>query len=212
MSSFDIHEDYTTKAGVDITVVYDCSTVANARDYELDVRLPRLKKFLDKDPSHHYICNRTGHGNLYNLRKGIDKDFNMKYSSQIIYTEDIGINPDPYCVSLHLYIATMCLLGIDKIILFGADGGGSYGNNVESYYKTKQVLEDKKAAGNVSYNMVGDTSNINSSFKSRMIADLGFVPEVINCSPTTTYTVFKIMDYNETLRYLKNEIPIRSTR
>jgi len=212
MSSFDIHDSYTTKAGINLNVVYDCSTVANAKDYELSVRIPRLKKFLNLNQNNHYICNRTGRGNLWQLRQDIYPEFNREYWSQIIYTEDIGVDPTPYCVSLHLYIAIMSLLGIDKIILFGADGGGIHGNNVESYYKSDEVLADKLVAGNVNYNMVGDTNNINSTFASHMFHNLGFIPNVINCSPYSTYTVFRQMNYNETLEYLKNEVPLRNFR
>jgi len=212
MSSFEIHEDYTTKAGIDITVVYDCSTVKNNVDYELKVRIPRISKYLDSNKKHHYICNKTGRDNLFLLRESIAPEFNRKYDDQIIYTEDVGINPDPYCVSLHLYIATMCLLGINQVILFGADGGGKYGNNIQSYYKPDIIMKDKEQAGNIIYNMVGDTNNINSSFNSRMLCDLGFIPDVINCSPITTYNVFKQMDYNQTLEYLHNEITHRNSR
>jgi len=204
MSSFDIEEKHIlSKINKHFSIIFDSSTVQNAIDYELKVRIPRLTEYLDRKEDNKYICTRTDKSNLYCLRDSLGLDFNRKYASKIICTEDIGIDPNPFCVSLHLYIASLFKLNAKKVILLGADGGGKYGNSIESYYKWELVKNDKIIAGNLSYNMVGDTNNINSSYSSLMQKALGYIPKVYNCSPESTYTVFENITYDELLKELK---------
>jgi hypothetical protein len=204
MSSFDIPEKHIlSKINKQFQIVYDSSTVQNAVYYEQEVRLPRLIEYLDRPDNNKYICTNTDKDNLYWLRNKIAGDFNRKYKDKIIYAEDLGIEPSLFCVSLHLYIACLCKLGATKIVLFGADGGGKYGNSVESYYKSDFVRQDKIIAGNLDYNMVGDTNNINTTYVPLMQKTLGYIPEVLNCSPGTTYTCFKTINYEELLQILR---------
>jgi hypothetical protein len=204
MSTFDVPEDYIlSKINKHFTVVYDSSTVENAIDYEIAVRIPRLSKYLDRDEDNIYICTRTDHSNLYQLRDNLRLDFNKKYKNKIICAEDIGINPNDFCVSLHLFIACLYKMGTKKVILFGADGGSIYGNSIESYYNWRLIENDKKIAGNLTYNMVGDTNNINSTYGVLMEKSLGYIPKVLNCSPDSTYTVFEKITYEEVLKEIK---------
>lgn len=204
MSTFEVPEKYIlSKINKHFSIIFDSSTVQNAIDYELSIRIPRLTEFLDRQEDNKYICTKTDHSNLYNLRDSLGLDFNKKYKDKIICTEDIGVNPIPFCVSLHLFIACLHKMGAKQIILFGADGGGIYGNSIESYYKWKEIERDKIIAGNLTYNMVGDTNNINNSYSSLMQQTLGYVPEVLNCSPGSTYTAFKNISYADTISSLK---------
>ena len=201
MSHFEIPQKYILdKINKKFDIVFDSGTVANAEDYELKVRIPRLINYFNTTNGY-YICTKSDRDNLYQLRQRIVSYFNKKYSDRIIYCENIGINPNPFCVSLHLYIACLYKMGIKKIILFGADGGGNYGNTIESYYKWELVKNDKIIAGNLSYNMLGDTNNINNNYSSLMQQTLGYVPtETINCSPGSTYTVFRNISYNKLIK------------
>lgn len=203
MSSFDIPQKYILdKINKKFDIIYDSGTVANAENYELSIRIPRLINYFTNSKGY-YICTNSDKNNLYQLRQRINPSFNEKYKDRIIYCEDLGINPKPFCVSLHLYIASLYKLGAEKVILFGADGGGKYDNNIESYYKWELVKNDKEIAGNLSYNMVGDTNNINGSYASLMQQSLGYIPEVLNCSPESTYTVFKPISYENIINSLR---------
>lgn len=203
MSTFHIPQKYILdKINKKFDIVFDSSTVKNEIEYETRLRLPRLRKYFDTTDGK-YICTRTDKNNLYNLRSVIDSPFNNSYRDRIIYTEDIGIDPNPFCVSLHLYIACLAKLGYERIVLFGADGGGIEGNNIASYYKSEEILEDKKIADNLSYNMTGDTNNVNTTYDIMMNKVLGYIPNVINCSPITRYTCFPIKTYDETLNILR---------
>jgi hypothetical protein len=200
MSTFDIPQKYIlNKINKTFSIVYDSSTVENAISYELTVRIPRLVNYLDESIYHYYICTKTDRNNLYELRNSLGLNFNEKYKNQIIYAEDLGINPNLFCVSLHLYIACLIKLGFENIVLFGADGGGIKGNSIESYYKWELVKEDKIQANNLYYNMVGDTNNINTTFEPIMRQIFGKIPVIINCSPNTTYNVFHNTTYTELL-------------
>jgi hypothetical protein len=200
MSSFDIPQEYIlNKINKNFSIIYDSSTVRNEVDYEIKIRLPRLINYLSNNKTNIYICTKSDKNNLFNLRNRLRLTFNEDFKEQIIYTEDLGIDPNPFCVSLHLYIACLSKLGFKKIILFGADGGGKHGNLIESYYKSELVKIDKELCGNLNYNMIGDTTNINSSYKDLIMKTVGFIPNVINCSPNSNYTIFKNISYEEFL-------------
>ncbi|MEK7548919.1 MAG: hypothetical protein AAB496_00275, partial [Patescibacteria group bacterium] len=176
--------------------------VKNEQDYEILLRIPRLINYLSDNKTNIYICTKTDKNNLFNLRNRLRLTFNNNFKDQIIYTEDIGIDPKPFCVSLHLYIACLSKLGFKKIILFGADGGGKHGNLIESYYKSELVKIDKELCGNLSYNIIGDSCNINSSYESLMMKTLGYIPKVFNTSKDSLYTVFPKITYEEVLNNL----------
>jgi len=209
MSSFDIPQKYILdKINKHFQIIYDSSTVQNAEEYELTRRIPRLIKHLDKYPDSCYVTTNSDKNNAYRLRERIAPEFNRKYRNQIIYAEEIGVDPNPFCVSIHLYIACLYKLNCKEIILFGQDGDrqGLYNNKVESYYKHELIKEDKIVADNLVYNLIGDTHNVNTTYKDRMFATLGYVPNLLNCSPNSSFTVWQVIDYNTVLEYLKQNI------
>jgi hypothetical protein len=208
MNYFNPTEEVLKLINKEFKVVFDCSTVKNNVEYELKGRLPRLREYLDRNTDNIYITLRTGRDNLFDLRNRISPEFNSKYQEKIIYGEDLGFDTNQFCVSLHLYITILYKMGAKKIFLFGADGGGSGGNNVDSYFQAEIINKDKVLADNVSYNMVGDTNNINSTYEPIMKNIFGYVPIVLNCSPNSTYTAFKKCTYDETLQILRSEYGI----
>jgi len=205
MNYFTPTEAILAKINKQFQVVFDCSTVKNNREYEVQARLPRLQEYLDRPVNNLYITLKTGKDNLYALREIVAPSFNKTYQEKILYAEDCGFDTNQFCVSLHLYLATLIKLGGRRIVLFGADGGGVDGNNVSSYYRWDLVKKDKELADNVSYNMVGDTNNINSTFAPIMTQIFGSVPEIINCSPISSYTVFKKVNYDELLQLFREQ-------
>jgi len=207
MNYFNPSEEILKKINKSFDIVFDCSTVKNNVEYESRVRLPRLIEYLNRENTT-YITLKQGKDNLYDLRNRIGSDFNEKYKNKIIYGENLGFDCNQFCVSLHLYIACLLKLNAKTIILFGADGGGIYDNSVSSYYKPELILEDKKLADNVSYNMTGDTNNINSSFNPIMRSIFGYIPSIINCSDVSTYNVFRKLTYNQTIEEIKNDSKI----
>ena len=205
MNYFNPTEDILKKIGKEYQVIFDCSTVQNRVEYELTARLPRLIEYLERPISNVYITLQTGKDNLYALREVLSPTFNQTYKERILYADSLGFNTNQFCVSLHLYIATLLKLGGKNIILFGADGGGVDGNSVVSYYRWDRVQKDKELADNRSYNMVGDTNNVNTTFVPIMNQIFGYVPEIINCSPISTYTVFKKVNYDELLQLFREQ-------
>jgi len=201
---FNPSEEILRKIDKSFNIVFDCSTVQNNVEYEKKARLPRLVEFLERKNTT-YITLKSGRDNLYDLRNRIGSDFNEKYKNQIIYGETLGFDCNQFCVSLHLYLTCLLKLGAKTIVLFGGDGGGSFGNSVSSYYKAELMQEDKVLADNTSYNMTGDTCNINNSFNPIMQSIFGRIPEILNCSEISTYNVFKKITYNETINLLKEK-------
>jgi len=205
MSTFDIPQKYILdKINKQFSIVFDSSTVKNANEYELTIRIPKLISYLSANSNNKYICTKTDKNNLFNLRNTLLLSFNEDFKNQIIYTENLGIDPNPFCVSLHLYIACLIKLGFEKIILFGADGGGKWGNSIESYYKWEEVKKDKEVAGNLSYNMIGDSDNVNIYFNPIMISIFGYIPTIFNCSDISLYNTFKKINYEEVINLIES--------
>ena len=207
MSSFDVPQQHIlNRINKYFTIVFDCSTVKNEVNYELTRRIPRISYHLDTYKNSIYITTNSDKNNTYELRQKIAPDFNIKYRSQILYVEELGINPNPFCVSIHLFIASLYKLGCKEVILFGQDGDskGKYNNHVDSYYKSDLIREDKEIAGNLIYNLVGDTNNVNESYNYLLQQTLNYIPKPLNCSPGSTFNIFKTVNYDELLKYLKN--------
>jgi len=194
MNYFNPTEEIIKKIGKQFEIVFDCSQVKDARGYENYKRLPRLREFLSRPHNNYFITLKES---LLILWQKMCMKFPDKFKDRIIYGEDLIPNTKQFCVSLHLYIACLLKLGAKKIILFGADGSGS-DNTEQTYYRPDLVLEDRRMTGNTFFNVAGDTNNVNSTFEPMMKGALGYVPEVLNCSPNSCYTVFKKMNYNET--------------
>ena len=68
--------------------------------------------------------------------------------------------------------------------------------------KSDLIKIDKEIAGNLNYNMIGDTNNVNSTYESMMNKVLGYTPKVLNCSPDSLYTCFERINYNQILGWL----------
>ena len=200
MNYFNPSEEIINKINKNFNIVFDCSTVKNNIEYEKNCRLPRLINYLTRPENNYYITLRTGKDNLYDLRNRINSNFNEIFRDKIIYGEDLGFNTNQFCVSLHLYLTCLFKLGTKKIVLFGADGDGS--NNINTYYKPSLMSDDKHRADNVFYNMAGDTNNVNCTFNPIMQQIFGYIPEVLNCSPNSLYTVFKNISYEEVLNII----------
>lgn len=195
-------EKILKKINKDFDIIFDSSTLPlNINlEYETNFRIPRLSEFLDRPKNNIYVCNKTGHDNLYDFRKKYFPNFNEKYKNKIIYSEDLGINSISFDVSLSLYIACLLKFNPKRIVLFGADGGGS----IESYFEYDLVKIDKKNNGDLGkeHQTLGDTNNVNTNFNRLMQENIGSVPEIINCSFETKYEVFKKISYDEVLNYL----------
>ncbi len=200
MNYFNPTEEIIKKINKQFKIVFDCSMVKNAELYEITTRLPRLRKYLSRLDDNYFITLKES---LLTLWKKVDKQFPIQFKNKIIYGEDLISNTKYFCVSLHLYIACLLKLGAKQIILFGADGS-SKDNTEQTYYKSNLVLQDRKMTGNAFFNVIGDTNNINCSFEPLMRSALGYVPtNVVNCSPNSYLTVFKKVNYNEILTWLK---------
>jgi len=199
MNYFNPTEEIIKKIDKQFSIVFDCSTVKNAIDYERNNRLPRLKEFLSRPYNNYFITLKES---LLHLWQKINTDLPIQFKDKIIYGEDLISNTNQFCVSLHLYIACLLKLGAKQIILFGADGSTN-DNTEQTYYRADLVLEDRKMTGNTFFNVAGDTNNVNCTFEPMMKAVFGYVPEVLNCSPNSNYTIFKKINYENLITSLR---------
>lgn len=215
MNYFNPSEDILKKINKEFTVVFDCSTpfgtystspphlVEKIDRYELRTRLPRLTEYLQRPAKNIYVTLRD---NLYDVRNKIGGDFNDRFKEKIIYGEDLGFDTKQFCVSIHLYIACLLKLGANNIILFGADGGGTNPNTIESYYRPDLFVVERTLCESLHFDMVSDNVHVNNTFGPIMQQIFSYIPEIINCSHISNYTTFKKTNYDETIDWLKNKM------
>lgn len=208
MNCFNPSEEILKKIGKEFMIVFDCATVANDVEYELKVRLPRLTEYLSRPNKNIYMTLRNS---LYELRNRIGSDFNERFKEKVIYAGDLGFDTTQFFVSLPLYIISLFKIGAKNMILFGADGFGTDRsnttnfNNIESYYRPNIILEERIFSGIDFFDTYVDNERINTSFIPMAQQILGYIPDIINCSPNSYYTAFKKMNYDDTINWLKDK-------
>lgn len=194
MNYFNPSEDILKKINKEFIVIFDCATTIDTKKYEIRSRTPRMTEYLSRPVKNVYMTSTF----LYGLRSQIGSDFNEKYKEKIIYIDNIGFVAGEFMVSIHLYIITLLKLGARNIVLFGADGGGSY-------YKSDLALADGILGCSGPGVPEGDTEHVNTTFGPLAQKILGYIPEIINCSTISRYTPFTKMSYDETINLLKNK-------
>jgi hypothetical protein len=205
LGQWELMEKYIlNKIDKELEITFDTAEVENPIRFEIQRRLPRLEEFLSRPSNNFHITMR--HPSISKLRKVIGSDIEDKYSSKIVYAEDI-CPAQAFCVSFPLFITCLWALGANKIILFGADGNS---NSIDTYFHPEEVAIEKKVANNESYNLTGDSGWTASGFP-KIVEQLEIewnkkFPEVINCSEKSVHTLFPIKSYNETIRWIKENV------
>lgn len=205
MNYFIPTENILKKVGKMFDVIFDSSLTENAKNYELNWRLPKLTEYLSRNYNN---CFLTLSHNLPPVWQAVGKgEFATIFQNKIVYGEDLGFNTDQFCVSIPLFISCLVVEGAKAVIVFGMDANV---NGVEGYYRPDLMIEDKKMAGHEKFfiNVKGDAHNVNTSYikvldeicKSKTIKK----PEIINVSPNSAITIFKKMNYNEVFKWLRS--------
>ena len=205
MNYFEPTEAILNKIGKQFEIVFDCSQTENFKNYELNWRLPKLRKYLSRDTNNCFVTLGATLGQLWqNIGIG---EFKTLFQNKIVYGESLGFDTDQFCVSLPLFITCLIVEKAKAIIVFGMDANV---NGINGYYKPELMVEDKKMAGHEKFviHVKGDAHNINTSYPemlNKILSNKGInKPEIINVSPNSDVTIFKKMNYNEILQWLKN--------
>lgn len=217
LNFFNPSEKILNKIGRDFDIVFDCATVADEENYEINIRIPRLTEFLLRSNNKKYI---TIKGNLCDLRNRLfrngklKENFNVKFDNKIIYADSFFPQYHMFSVSLPLFIAILHKMGYSKIILFGADGvpdniEGRKG--VSSYYNPDSVQIERQVSGIKEFDLRVDTNRINNYYLSTMTEIFGSnnLPTVINCTSIVNerylsyYEVFEKKSYDQTVEWLR---------
>ena len=190
-----------------LDIVFDCATVPHARieHYEIHTRFPRIEEFLKRKENNIWI---TTHGLIRDSVEPLRPDIYDNFKEKIVLVDNL-FPPDeiPKWMdvpnSLTLIIACALAGGASKIIIFGLDGySGDISKGVDSYYKKETVIKERQSAlgSYIDAGINRDTKGFENRFPKileqyRML--FGNNCEILNCSPSSYYTVLPKIKYSE---------------
>lgn len=204
-----------SKINKSLDIVFHSYTLSISRDkkikYEKENRIPRLTKFLNTKSSNLILSTWRLMGSNY-------RDLGLEYfyernEKRIILIDYLfstltGVN------STQLLLTTLGISNPKKIILFGLDGfkGGS-DKAIHSYYKEELQSKEKRLNYGIEDNkpiavpITSTTEDMQKNFISVYQdycnrCNIKNIPEIINCSPNSLFTIFRKIDYNQ----LKGEL------
>lgn len=180
---------------------------------ETEIQTPWTLKIINRGSL--FITNRA-YLNLLEKESRFHLKDNIK---KILLLENIGKNG--YIVeqvtghyktnaSMGSIINSLVAAEVKKIILFGFDGakGKRPGQEtLDTYYKTKTLSTRRPTDW---FTVPHNTHILNLNFLEgykKVIKEfnLSYIPEILNCSPKSTYTCFKTITYDEVKNYVKGE-------
>lgn len=216
-------EDFIlNKIGERLDFISDCSNVANKDEFENKCRRPRFEKFLSRPDNNLLMISNTV---IEDYRLTNNLDLLEKYKNKIITIDEVFTDfsfpkeiweapPN----SITLLFAALIAGQAKKIILFGYDGHApkagethKYANEhaIYTYYKPELEAEERKIATGQKEvgSLATDTRDFNKDFPRifEMYKRIYNNPnvEIINCSSSSVFTVFRKIDYNQLLGELK---------
>jgi len=224
MNLFTPAENILAKIGKELDIVSDCSTVQNRDTYEPQIRIPRFRKYLEKENNLLFISQLV-------IQECFRRDNNFilfkRKADKIAIIDDIFDTPEaPKAIwdappnSITLLLAACIAGGAKKIVMFGYDGlapkvGETNSmldhNCIETYYRSDMEKEDRIASASTveigslatdSFFFERDFPKIWDIYKKTY----GNNCPILNCSPNTMFNCIKKVDYNEIGRELEGEI------
>jgi len=207
LNSSDVIEDYIlSKINKGLNIYF--TLAPNAKVYDIEINIPLIKKVID---SGGIVLSDKRRIKLYKER------FNNKYVDKIIDILNISIakrdsesragvagflsQPKPIN-SMAVILLILLVFDPKKIILFGCDGSSSAEITPNDYFKPEIIVKrDKK------YGLHGDIKQMNDGFletikRFKIFFEKDKLPEIVNCSPNSQYTIFRKINYNQ----LKEEL------
>jgi len=213
MNLFTPAEEILAKIGKELSIVSDCSNVKNWNTYEPQVRMPRFKKYLEKDNNILFISETV-------ISDCFKRDSNFqifqRYMGKIATIDDIFTCPEsPKEIweappnSITLLLAACLAGGASKIILFGYDGLLGHDpiqrtfldkHAIHTYYRSDLESKDRVVAADSAE--IGSLATDSFFFESqwKKIEKIYRTTyknncDIVNCSPGTMFAVIRSTDY-----------------
>ncbi len=220
---FPMMEDFIlSKIGKRLEVVLDCATVAHARleHYELHVRVPKLKPFLERKEKNLWL---TTHGLIRDSVKPLYPYFLDKYEDKMMQidsifpADNIGKWMDVPNSATFL-IAAALAGGAKKVVIFGLDGyRGDISKGVDFYYQRDLIIKERLAVFGrwEDPGINRDTDYFETRFKDILEEYrnlFGNQAPVYNCSPVSVYTVVPKITYGQLKETISEDIHYRRSR
>ena len=199
-----------SKIGKKLDVVFDCASVPDGfrRNYETNVRMPRLKEFLERPEDNRWICTHGTQRDCIDIYAPEMRRFDNKIFlvDSLFPKHQIGLwmsVPN----STTLAIASMIAGGASKIFIFGMDGHTKSDDNVNTYYHPEEHEKERLAAlGSTKDNGIPrDTDNFRKQFPVLLrnyYRLFGRNTPIYNVSPITVYDCPPKIKYEEIRNYL----------
>lgn len=218
LNLFTIFEDHIlSKIHKKLDIVFACDTAPDMTrgNYEINVRLPRIEKFLKREADNIWI---TTNGMFRDSIKIYRPDLLEKYSHKIMEIDHLfpRENIRDYMEvpnSITLLIGAMIAGGAKKIILFGIDGyNGDPKEGINSYYCKEDNRAERQAVlgCDVDLGINRDTGLFDKMFPTNLRNYrklFGNNCEVVNCSPNSIFTSIRKINYDQ----LKDELNVKKT-
>ena len=201
-------------------MVFDCATVTYDKPYEINIRIPRLKKFF-RDDKNIYI---TGTAVVCNLKE-YDRDFYNKNEHNIVdfwqilnqwddRPEEIYVYSPKQPGSMPYALGSLICGGAKKIVIFGFDGlPMKFNKDIEeassSYYRANLVREERQAGfGWFNPGALGwDCSEFNKRwakiFEGYKKMSNNHDVKILNCSPNSFITAIENIPFSQAKGELK---------
>ena len=184
-------------------IIQDCSEVKYAEDYEQQVRIPKIEKYLSRNENNLFLTSPEIIANWHRFNK---LDLFIKYSDKIrLFDYGIQYNVPNSLTLLLMYLGRYS--NAKFIILFGCDGynGSSEDINaiLQSYYNPEEVLDERFIGfkdGSKS-GLIGEMKSFDNSilnYYNKFSWQNNVLPPIVyNCSPITTINTFPVKNYAE---------------
>lgn len=210
-NQFPIMEKFIlNKINKNLSIVYDSSsiTMSLAKEYDEEIRIPRLTDFLSRKDNNLWI---TTLGIVRDYMKPFGfTSFLQRFSNKIMIIDDYI--PQAFLQvpnSLTLVLGCMAIGGASTILLFGADGyKGNYKDNINSFYKPEYQAKERIASiGNtIESSVTRDAEDFQNRFMRlyRTYCQLHAIvpPTILNVSPISSYNIFQKLTYDEVIKWL----------
>lgn len=186
-----------------LDIVLECAA-GRTKEFELNIRIPRILVYgiIETMIISTWRLMRTQYEQMDLL------NFYETFKDNILLADDLlGELNIPN--SLALLICCITMGEPKKIILFGVDGyKREMGDEFNTYYKGSLQKEYReKLLGKLEYTLHETSNDFENTFlnilESYCKKGNVKVPEIINCSPDSIFTIFRKVSYSELLNELK---------
>lgn len=211
-----IEEHILRKIDKELNIVFDTASIPESKveKYELNIRIPRLRKFLSRNSNNLWI---TSHGLIRDsIFRTNQRNFYERFKHKILIADELfpkGQIQKYFDVpnSTTLFIGVLLCGGARKIFTFGLDGyRGSLRDGINCYYKPEAIRREREVILDSieDEGMNRDTElfikNFSKCIESYRKLFSNRCP-IYNCSANSLYEYPKKINYDQLLKDLKND-------